>query len=240
MRIGGEAPGRRTHSFSRRKGHGGLRVTPPRMVAGGPFVRRAETLTSVRVKGLVVALRPLRPAGRRRPALRPWSRSATKRSTTFGRALRSSTCACSERPPSGPDTISRGRYLSESARNATPVGSCHDVPDRYPPGPVPSRAVGGRSRPANPSIPHSAPAPCDPAGYATGFLAPAYRPSRCLPRSPAQSDEPWRVVPLMEHAAAVSNALFRSPRSAHGAAPAASDPAAAQLGYLAAASHPVG
>ncbi len=44
MRIGGEAPRRRTHSFSRHKGHRGARVAPPRMVIDVPSGRRAEML----------------------------------------------------------------------------------------------------------------------------------------------------------------------------------------------------
>jgi hypothetical protein len=44
MRIGGEAPGWRTHSFSRHKGHRGPRVTPPRMETGGLLSGQAECL----------------------------------------------------------------------------------------------------------------------------------------------------------------------------------------------------
>ena len=86
MRIGSEAPKRRTHSFPRHNSHGTNRDPPPRTVIGDRHKRTdwAETVGSSQQPPFIAP-----GAERRRPAPRPLARAATRRSK-----------ACAPRPRS--------------------------------------------------------------------------------------------------------------------------------------------
>src|SRR5258708_6921948 len=86
MRIGSEAPKRRTHSFPRHNSHGTNRDPPPRTVIGDHHKRtdRAETVGCLQQPPFIAP-----GAERRRPAPRPLAQAATRRSE-----------ACAPRPRS--------------------------------------------------------------------------------------------------------------------------------------------
>jgi hypothetical protein len=86
MRIGSEAPKRRTHSFPRHNSHGTNRDPPPRTVIGDRHKRTdwAETVGCLQQPPFIAP-----GAERRRPAPRPLAQAATRRSE-----------ACAPRPRS--------------------------------------------------------------------------------------------------------------------------------------------
>jgi hypothetical protein len=86
MRIGSEAPKRRTHSFPRHNSHGTNRDPPPRTVIGDHHKRTdwAETVGCLQQPPFIAP-----GAERRRPAPRPLAQAATRRSE-----------ACAPRPRS--------------------------------------------------------------------------------------------------------------------------------------------
>jgi hypothetical protein len=111
MRIGSEAPKRRTHSFPRHKSHGTNRdpATSNRHRRPVTSARTdwAETVGCLRRPRFM-----MRDAERRRPAPRPLARAATRRSEACAPRPRSWACECRERSWCGLETTAPRRCPS--------------------------------------------------------------------------------------------------------------------------------
>ena len=122
MRIGSEAPKRRTHSSNRHKSQGTCRES-------ATSNRHRYPITSVRtgpkLSSAFSVLESLWPdAKRRRPVQRPAARTATGRSVACVPRPRSSACEHRERSPCELDTTALRRSPSGTLEIATPIGPC--------------------------------------------------------------------------------------------------------------------
>ena len=209
MRIGSEAPKRRTHSSIRHESQGTCRDS-----ATSNRHRRLVTSERTRPKLWGYFQRPpfIGPdAKRHRPAQRPAARAATGRSEACAPRLRSSVFEYRERSRCELETTAPKRCSSGAKGTATPIESCLAGLQHCPNGPVLSPAFPpafvGRASEA--SI--TALWPVGRACFATAPRAPACRPSRCRPQSRAPIGAPWRAV---HHQAPVRSAPGALPRSA--------------------------
>ena len=142
MRIGGEAPRRRTHSRNRCQHHGLLRVT-----ATSDRHRMPTKSRSSGSESLSCLSSPLtRLATRRQLAPRQWLPDATGRLAISAPELRSLSCAFCRPFQSVYDTIGPMRYPSGRAKSAKPTESFRGVLVRCPPWRALSLAVCCRSR----------------------------------------------------------------------------------------------
>src|SRR6266581_8720647 len=142
MRIGGEAPRRRTHSRNRCQHHGLLRVT-----ATSDRHRMPTKSCSSGSESLSCLSSPLtRLATQRQLAPRQWLPDATGRLAISAPELRSSSCAFCRPFQSVYDTIGPMRYPSGRAKSAKPTESFRGVLMRCLPWRSLSLAVCCRSR----------------------------------------------------------------------------------------------
>src|SRR5215475_3578696 len=122
MRIGSEAPKRRTHSSNRHESQGTCRES-------ATSNRHRYPITSVRT-GPKLSGYPQRPpiivpdAKRRRPVQRLATRTATERSVACVPRPRSWACEHRERSPCGLDTTALRRSPSGTLEIATPIAPC--------------------------------------------------------------------------------------------------------------------
>jgi len=136
MRIGGEAPRRRTHSRNRCQHHGLLRVTA---------TSDRYRIVLFRQVPRACHLTPF--ATRRQPEPRLWSPGATGQLATCAPEPRSLFCVFCQRSRFVSDTTGSMHCLSGSAKSAKPTGSSRGVLVRCPPWRALSLAVYCRSRP---------------------------------------------------------------------------------------------
>src|SRR6266536_3633356 len=142
MRIGGEAPRRRTHSRNRCQHHGLLRVT-----ATSDRHRMPTKFCSSGAESLSCLSTPLtRLATPRQLEPRQWLPDATGQLAISAQQLRSLSCAFCRRFQSVYDTIGPMRCPSGRAKSAKPTESFRGVLVRCPPWRALSLAVCCRSR----------------------------------------------------------------------------------------------
>jgi hypothetical protein len=147
MRIGSEAPKRRTHSSIRHKSQGTSRDS-----ATSNRYRRPVTSVRTRPKLSGYLQRPpviVPHAKRRRPGQCPPARAATGRSVACAPRPRSWAFEYGERSRCGIDTTSSRRYSSGVEGTATPIESCLVGPGYCPSGLALSLGVSFRSRRVN-------------------------------------------------------------------------------------------
>src|SRR5262245_29891380 len=118
MRIGSEAPKRRTHSSNRHESQGACRESATSNRHRYP-ITRAETVRVPQRHPIIVP-----DAKRRRPVQRPAARTATGRSAACVPRPRSWACEHRERSPCEFDTTALRRSPSGTLEIATPIGSC--------------------------------------------------------------------------------------------------------------------
>ena len=147
MRIGREAPKRRTHSSSRHESQGASRDS-----ATSNRYRRPVTSVRTRPKLSGCLQRPpfiVPHAKRRRPGPCPPARAATGRSVAWAPRPRSWAFEYRERSRCGIETTSSRRCSSGVEGTATPIKSCLVGPGHCPSGPALSLGVSSRSRRVN-------------------------------------------------------------------------------------------
>ena len=110
MRIGSEAPRRRTHSLPRHQSHADVRDPATSNCHRRPVAMRADRAETVRCLQRPPVIEP--DGGRRPRAPRHHARSATRRSEACAPRPRSWFCANRGRSPCGPDTTVPGRSPS--------------------------------------------------------------------------------------------------------------------------------
>src|SRR6516164_2236462 len=119
MRIGSEAPKRRTHSSNRHESQGPCRESATSNRHRYPIIRAEIVRVVLSVLQIIVP-----DAKRCRPVQRPAARTATVRSVACVPRPRSWACEHRERSPCEFDTTALRRSLSGTLEIATPIESC--------------------------------------------------------------------------------------------------------------------
>src|SRR5882724_4864151 len=119
MRIGGEAPKRRTHSINRHESQGADRDS-------ATSNRHRSPVTSIWTRSKLSGCRQYPPfivpdAKRRRRVQRPAAPAATGRSEVYAPRPQSRACEYHERSRCELDTTTTGRYSSGAEGTATPI-----------------------------------------------------------------------------------------------------------------------
>ena len=109
MRIGSEAPKRRTHSSNRHEAKGHVGIPPPRTIIGAVTSERTRPKLSRYLQHPPFIVQD---AKRRRPVQRPPERAATERSKACVPRPRSWSCECRGRSRCGLETTAPKRCSS--------------------------------------------------------------------------------------------------------------------------------